>query len=164
MARRGNAFGHGPRQSPTQGCKTMRFLSLHVNSFCCTITTKGRSPICEPYDDPVTRVQEALVVLASVERGDARNPEQVAVRAAAEIAALARQLKVTTVVLHPFAHLFGELSSPEVAIEVLRRTEEALIAQGLTCYRTPFGWFNTLQLDAKGHPLSRVARVVTPDA
>jgi threonyl-tRNA synthetase len=142
----------------------MRFLVMHVNSFCCTITTKGRSRVFEPYDDPVTRVDEALVVLASVERGDERAPGVVAERAAAEIRQLATQLKVSTVVLHPFAHLFGELSAPDVAIEVLQRTQQALLDAGLDSRRTPFGWFNTLQIDAKGHPISRVARVVRPDA
>ena len=38
----------------------MRFLILHVNSFCCTITTKGRSKVYEEYDDPLTQVAEAL--------------------------------------------------------------------------------------------------------
>jgi threonyl-tRNA synthetase len=76
---------------------------------------------------------------------------------------LTEQLKVRTVVLHPFAHLFAALSTPEVAIEVLSRTQQELVAAGLCCYRTPFGWFNTLQIDAKGHPLSRVARSVTAE-
>jgi Archaea-specific editing domain of threonyl-tRNA synthetase len=142
----------------------MRFLVLHVNHFCCTITTKGRSSVCEPYDDPVTRVDEALVVLASVERGDERDPALVAQRAAAEIINLTTQLKVKTVVLHPFAHLFATLSTPDVAIAVLCQTHEALVAACLQSYRTPFGWFNTLQIDAKGHPISRVARIVTADA
>jgi threonyl-tRNA synthetase len=142
----------------------MRFLVIHVNSFCCTITTKGRSRVFEPYDDPMTRVDEALVVLASVEQGDEGAPERVAERAAAEIRQLATQLKVSTVVVHPFAHLFGELSAPDVAIEVLQRTQQALLDAGLDSRRTPFGWFNTLQIDAKGHPISRVARVVRPDA
>ena len=139
----------------------MRFLILHVNHFCCTITTKGRSQVYEQYDDPVTRVAEALVVLASVERGDERAPDLVARRASMEIVKLATQLKVATIILHPFAHLFGELSAPEVAINVLSRTQQELINAGLQTYRTPFGWFNTLQIDAKGHPLSRVARIVT---
>ena len=26
--------------------------------------------------------------------------------------------------------------------------------------RTPFGWFNILDIRAKGHPLSRVARTI----
>ena len=142
----------------------MRFLILHVNSFCCTITTKGRSPVYEEYADPVTRVDEALIVLASVERGDEHAPELVARRACVEIVKLATQVKVTTVVLHPFAHLFGELSTPEVAIDVLSRAQQELVTAGLRCYRTPFGWFNTLQIDAKGHPLSRVARTVTAES
>ena len=142
----------------------MRFLSLHVNSFCCTITTKGRSQVYEAYDDPVTRVDDALLVLASVERGDERNPQLVAERASAELVMLAAQLKATTVVLHPFAHLFAELAAPQSAIDILSRTQEALSRAGLTTIRTPFGWFNALQIDAKGHPLSRVARTVTADA
>lgn len=36
----------------------------------------------------------------------------------------------------------------------------ALHVAGHTVTRTPFGWFNTLDLQAKGHPLSRVARSV----
>ena len=142
----------------------MRFLMLHVNSFSCTITTKGRSKVYEEYDDPVTRVDEALLVLSSVERGDERAPERVASRASAEIVKLATQLKITTVVLHPFAHLFAELSAPDVAIDVLSRIQQALMEAGLQTYRTPFGWFNTLQIDAKGHPISRVARMVSADA
>jgi len=142
----------------------MRFLVLHVNSFCCTITTKGRSKVYEEYDDPVTRVDEALVILASVEQGDERAPERVARQASAEIVKLAAQLKVTTAVLHPFAHLFAVLSTPEVAIDVLCRTQQTLTDAGLHVYRTPFGWFNALQIDAKGHPISRVARIVSADA
>jgi threonyl-tRNA synthetase len=142
----------------------MRFLILHVNSFCCTITTKGRAKVYEEYDNPVTRVDEALIVLTSVERGDEHAPDVVAKRAATEIAKFAEQLKVTTIVLHPFAHLFAELSAPEVAIDVLGRTQHGLTGTGLCCMRTPFGWFNALQIDAKGHPLSRVARIVTAES
>jgi hypothetical protein len=141
----------------------MRFLIMHVNSFCCTITTKGRAKIYEEYDNPVTQVDEALIVLASVEKGDERAPHVVAQRAAAEIVKLATQLKVSTAVLHPFAHLFGELSAPQVAIDVLSRTHQELLSAGLHSHRTPFGWFNTLQVDAKGHPISRVARIVTAE-
>src|ERR1043165_2577973 len=109
----------------------MRFLMLHVNGFCCTITTKGRSKVYEEYDDPVTRVDEALLVLSSVERGDERAPERIASRASAEIVKLATQLKIATVVLHPFAHLFAELSAPDVAIDVLSRTQQMLLDAGV---------------------------------
>ena len=141
----------------------MRFLTLHVNSFCCTITEKGRSKVFESYQAPVTRVGEALVVLSSIEKGDEQNPSLVARRASGEIAKLTSRLKVTTVVLHPFAHLFAELGSPEVAIDILKCTQQELTAVGLRTIRTPFGWFSSLRIDAKGHPLSRVARIVTAE-
>ena len=60
-----------------------------------------------------------------------------------------------------FWHVLAE--DLAVAIDVLSRTQQALSAASLRAYRTPFGWFNTLQIDAKGHPISRVARMVNAD-
>lgn len=143
----------------------MRLLIWHVDSFSSTITQKGRSPLVEAVspEERTTAVGEALLVLASVERGDERAPEVVAGAAAGEIDALARQLKVRTVVLHSFAHLFAELAEPATAVQVLELVRARLEQQGYAVTRTPFGWFNTLEIKAKGHPLSRVARTVRPD-
>jgi hypothetical protein len=141
----------------------MRFLAWHVDYFKCRITERGRSPVVEEYDDPETVTAEALLVLASVEKEDETAPERVASKAVAEIAAHAGNLKVQTVVLHPFAHLFGQLSRPAVAVQVLKMIEEGLRAKGLAVIRTPIGWFNTLEVRAKGHPLSRVARTVNAE-
>lgn len=141
----------------------MRVLVWHVERFVCTITERGRSPIIEEFDDPVTAVDDALLLLVSVEKADEADPAGVARKAAAEIAAHASQLKVNTVVVHPFAHLFGELSRPKTAVQVLDATAEALRTHGLAATRTPFGWFNELEIKAKGHPLSRLARTFTPD-
>ena len=116
----------------------------------------------EEYDDPETVDEEALL-LVSVEKADEAAPEVVSDRAVTEIAAHAASLNVQTLVLHPFAHLFGQLSRPATAVQVLRRMEEALRARGLAVKRTPFGWFNALDIRAKGHPLSRVARIISAD-
>ena len=109
------------------------------------------------------RAAVVLLVLVSVEKADEPAPAAVAGRAVDEIAAHAATLKVRTVVLHPFAHLFGRLSKPAVAVQVLKLLEEGLRGRGLAVVRTPFGWFNTLDIRAKGHPLSRVARTITAD-
>lgn len=138
----------------------MRLLMLHVDSFACRITEKGRSPVVEPPEPRETVVGEALVVLAAAERGDEAEPEPVAGRAADEIAGQAARVKTSAVVLHPFAHLFADLAPPAAAVDLLKRIEAGLAQRGLTVHRTPFGWFNTLELKAKGHPLSRVARIV----
>jgi threonyl-tRNA synthetase len=141
----------------------LRFLAIHVDHFCSNITQKGRSKLIEPYDRPTTEVNEALVLLTSVEKSDEAAPDLVADRAADEIAQVAGNLKVSAVVIHSFAHLFAELSTPEVAIQVMKAMEERLKARGFDVIRTPFGYFNTLDIRAKGHPLSRVARIIRAD-
>ena len=133
---------------------------LHVDHFSSTITEKGRSKIVEEPPSKTIEVGEALLVLASVEKQDETNPENVSTKVVEEISRLSQQLKVNTIVLHPFAHLFAEMSSPEKALETLKLTEEGLSRRGFKAIRTPFGWFNTLELKAKGHPLSRVARTI----
>ncbi|MFZ5646926.1 MAG: threonyl-tRNA synthetase editing domain-containing protein [Bacillota bacterium] len=138
----------------------MRFVMIHVNSFSSTITEKGRSKVVEPPDPRETRVEEAIVVLLSVEAGDEENPDGVAEEAASEMEKNAHNLKVKTIVLHPFAHLFARLGPPESAPGIMDRVKEILRGKGFEVIRTPFGWFNTLQIDAKGHPYSRVARIV----
>ena len=141
----------------------MRFLAIHVDYFSSKITQKGRSKLVEPYDDPVTEVSEALLLLTSVEKDDEAAPEVVADRASDEIARLADSLKVNSLVLHSFAHLFANLSTPEVAVKVMKDVEDRLRTRGFTVIRTPFGYFNTLDIKAKGHPLSRVARIIHPN-
>ncbi len=140
----------------------MRILVLHVDYFSAVMTDRSRSKIIEEVNDKSVAVKEALVVLSSVEKNDEQDPDGVVRNAAKEISNLAAQLGVNTFVLHSFAHLFAELARPEIAIQVLRSLQQNLEAQGFSVCRTPFGWFNTLEFKAKGHPLSRVARIITP--
>jgi len=139
----------------------MRILMFHVDHFSSTVTEKGRSKVVEEPQSKTVEVDEALLVLASVERQDEVSPEDVSGKAVDEISKLVYQLKTSAIVLHPFAHLFAEMSSPETALKVMKLTEEGLNQRGFRVVRTPFGWFNTLELKAKGHPLSRVARTIS---
>lgn len=139
----------------------MRILILHVDYFRCEITEKGRSKVIEEYTSPITEIKEALIVLSSVEKQDESDPEKIAQMAVKEIAELAEKVKTKNIVLHPSAHLFGELSKPDIAIRVLKIIEAQLTQENFRVVRTPFGWFNTLEIKAKGHPLSRVARILS---
>ncbi len=138
----------------------MRMLIWHVDSFKCTITEKGRGGIVEDPGDGETYVEEALIVYTCVERKDEKNPEIIAGKAADEIASHARALKVGNIVVHPFAHLFAKLGAPAKAIEIMDSVNANLKEQGFDSVRTPFGWFNRLDIKAKGHPLSRIARKI----
>ncbi len=77
-----------------------------------------------------------------------------------EIEQITSQLKVSNIVLLSFAHLFGKLSSPEFGLETLKSLEKELKDKGFNILQPPFGWFNELELKAKGHPLSRMSRIV----
>lgn len=135
---------------------------LHVDSFVCTVTQKGRSPLVEVPDAPQTAIGEGLLVLASVEAGDDRAAAEVAEGAAAEVRALADRLKAREVMLLPFAHLFAEPAPAEAAVAIIDAAASELREAGLQVSRPPFGWFHRWDLQAKGHPLSRVARRVRP--
>ncbi len=138
----------------------MRLLILHVDRFAYTVTEAARTRLREPVAEPTFALVEGLVALASVEQADETDPAAVARLAAAELEQLARHLGVKRLVLHPFAHLFGDLAPPAVAVRVLDETRAHLVAAGLAVHRSPFGWFTRWDLQAKGHPLSRLARVI----
>lgn len=136
---------------------------LHVDYFSSTVAKRGRSKVVETPSSKSMKVEEALLVLINVEKQDEANPEDISRKTVEEVAKHGNQLKVNTIVLHPFAHLFGEPSEPEVAIEIMKLMEEDLVQKGFSVARTPFGWFNTWELRTKGHPLSRVARKISVD-
>lgn len=138
----------------------MRLLMWHCDRFRSELTEKGRSSLREESAEPVIEAENCLLVYAACEKQDEANPSAIIDRAAEEIAKLASQVGATSVVVHSFAHLFVELSSPRTALEILRGVERSVAATGLTALRTPFGWFNTLEIKAKGHPISRVAREI----
>ena len=135
---------------------------FHVESFTCTITQQGRSPLVETPSSPSTHIDNGLLVLASAERGDDDDTAGVARGTVREIKGLASQLKVSDVVLLPFAHLFAEPAPAQAALDLLETIATDLKGDGLNVQRPPFGWFHTWDLQAKGHPLSRVARRIAP--
>jgi threonyl-tRNA synthetase len=134
-------------------------LIWHVDAFAAEPTERGRSKLADEAPQAV-QVGEALVVLAASEKADEPEPDAVAERAVAAVMDVARRLGVQTIVLHSFAHLFVELSTPATAKAILDKMQVALEAQGYDVQQSAFGWFNRLEMRAKGHPLSRVARQV----
>jgi threonyl-tRNA synthetase len=137
----------------------MRLLIWHVDAFAAEPTERGRSKVADA-EPRAVRIEDGLVVFAACEKADEADVEAVAGHAAAAIVEVARQLGAREIVLHSFAHLFVELSAPAIARDILNATQAKLVADGYTVEQSAFGWFNRLELRAKGHPLSRVARQV----
>jgi len=138
----------------------MRLQIWHVDSFRSTITEKGRSPFVEEVEEKETYVEEALLVFTAVEKSDVAEPEKSAAAAAKLIARHAKKVGAQNIVVHPFAHLFADLGAPDRAAGIMDDVNRLLVERGLNSVRTPFGWFNKLDIKAKGHPMSRIARRV----
>ena len=128
----------------------------HLSSFRFKPKSKGRTNILE--EKRTVEAEICLLVFCLVEKKDAENTLDVVEKACKDIKEQMARIKVDTIVLHSFAHLFGEPASPDAALKSLKLLEERLSEDGVRVLRTPFGWFGELEIKAKGHPLSRVAR------
>jgi hypothetical protein len=136
----------------------MRFLAWHVDYVKAKPTERGRSDLVE--EPKPIMAENALLVFANFEKNDESHPTEVTDKAAAEIASIASQLKITAIVLNPFAHLFGEPSKPQAAIDMLDQLYRGLLQKNLDVQKLAFGMFYELELKAKGHRLSRIARSI----
>jgi len=139
----------------------MRFLSFHVSYFWYKVTKKGRSSIIEKIteENKENQVENALVLFISMEKRDEAS-QRLIKRGIIEIEKITTQLKISNIVIIPFAHLFGQLSTLEFAFESFKEIESILKLKGFSVIRLPFGWFNELEMKAKGHPLSRISRTI----
>ena len=139
----------------------MRFLSFHVDYFRYKVTKKGRSKVIEEIteDNREAQIKNALVLFITTEKLDEENPEFLE-KGITEIEKITAQLKISNIVIVPFAHLFGQLSTLEFAFESFKKIELNLKLKNYSVLRLPFGWFNELEMKAKGHPLSRISRII----
>ncbi|MFX1274839.1 MAG: threonyl-tRNA synthetase editing domain-containing protein [Promethearchaeota archaeon] len=139
----------------------MRFLSFHVEYFNYKVTKKGRSKVFEEIteENKKNQVENAIILFISMEKQDEKSSGLLD-RAVIEIENICEQLKNSNIVLLPFAHLFGQLSSLNYAFESFKKIESMLKLKDYNVIRLPFGWFNELEMKAKGHPLSRISRII----
>lgn len=127
----------------------MKMLLIHADllEYWTTKPTK----IAEPDFSDHKKIEEALIVFTTVERGDLPKVKQ----AADEIQKVMDWIKCDRVFIYPYAHLSENLSSPSEAIEVLNG-----LTKELNCERAPFGWYKRFNLHAKGHPMAELSRSI----
>lgn len=139
----------------------MRFLSFHCNSFGYVTTKKSRSSLIEDLSEQNKEgyLENVIVLFISVEKKDESDSNYLE-KALKEIKNISNQLKVKNIVVLSFAHLFAQLSSPRFGLKALKKLEQELKNLNYKVLRPPFGWFNELNIKAKGHPLSRISRKI----
>jgi threonyl-tRNA synthetase len=108
-------------------------------------------------DKKEKEVKECLVVLSAVEKGD--NANETVKEVVENIKGVAKDVKVSNIVLYPYAHLSSNLSAPDLAVQVLIETEKQL-KKNFKVVRAPFGYYKEFELKVKGHPLSELSREI----
>lgn len=141
----------------------MRILLIHSDYL--NYNVKNKTPVAEEIEDAKKQgaFDESLVVFTAVEKDDENNPQGIVKNLVKEVIKTNDQVKAEIIVLYPYAHLSSSLSSPKVAVQVLKDAEEALNAEGLNVKRVPFGWYKAFEISCKGHPLSELSRTITAE-
>lgn len=141
----------------------MRILLIHSDYL--NYNVKNKTPVAEEIEDAKKQgaFDESLVVFTAVEKDDENNPQGIVKNLVKEVIKTNDQVKAENIVLYPYAHLSSSLSSPKVAVQVLKDAEEALDAEGLNVKRVPFGWYKAFEISCKGHPLSELSRTITAE-
>lgn len=139
----------------------MKFLGLHVDYIKFKPLKKALKSISELAEEEKSgkEVGESLVVLTSVEKRD-KNIQKIVSEFVKNIRDIAEKVNSKEIVLYPYAHLSKDLASPEIAQEVLDKTEEKLKDIDFQVSRAPFGYYKEFELKVKGHPLSELSREI----
>lgn len=132
----------------------MKILALHVD-YVEYEPIRLESSVYEETEKKIYRIEDALLLLTCVEKGD---DSELARRAMRELAEQARKLGAQRIVIYPYAHLSSNLAPPDEALSILRAMRDEAGSLGLETYSAPFGWNKRLVIAVKGHPLAEQLR------
>lgn len=141
----------------------LKLLLIHADFIEYEPLTKALKT-AEEVEKGKKRIEECLIALMSVEKGD-EPAKEMAEKAANEIVGVAKQVKASRIVLYPWVHLSQNPSPPQLAIEVLNTLESIMKSKPeYETWKSPFGWYKSFDIKCKGHPLSELSRDIKPGA
>ena len=137
----------------------MKILTLHVDYINFKPLKKALKSIGDlsEAEKKGQELGESLVVLTAIEKGDL--VKETVAELVKNVIDIAGQVKVKNIVLYPYAHLSNNLSSPDVAIEILEKSTKEL-AKDFNVTKAPFGYYKEFEMKVKGHPLSELSREI----
>jgi len=134
----------------------MRFITLHADYINFKPLKKAIKSIeLKKGEELEKKIEESLVILTAVEKGDTI---ELIKKFVGEIKAIAKQVKAENIVIYPYAHLSSNLSSPDIAQEFLEQAQKELKKDFKLVEKAPFGFYKEFEIKVKGHPLSELSR------
>lgn len=138
----------------------MRILAVHADYI--RYHANRKTHIAEPIAKKGDEMTDCVVLFSCVEKLDEIDPDMVIIGAKADVMERLQKLKAYKVMIFPYAHLTSTLSSPDVALTILKGLEESLKQEELEVKRAPFGWYKEFEVKSKGHPLSELSMTICP--
>jgi len=136
----------------------LRLLLIHAREFGYEVVkpaVDNPEPVSE--DEKKGVFENVLVVFTSIERGD---DESIIPSAVKELIEVFNQVKASSILVYPYAHLSQDLAPYFEAVKVVRQLYEALRNTGVKAYKAPFGWYKAFTLQCYGHPLSELSKTI----
>lgn len=109
----------------------------------------------EPAEKKPIRINDALVMLVSIEKGDGIEE---AAKAIDDAYMYMEKMKRKNLVIYPFAHLSSNLASPDDAMSIINKMRENAKEKGIEYHSSAFGWNKRLSMKIKGHPLAEQSK------
>ena len=129
----------------------MKLLVFLVETFAYEASERS-SPLAADRPDPASdQVGNAVVAFVQCEPRDETRGDAVLKQAVKYFRWFARKRGVSRLVLHSFAHLSEERSSPEFAGDLLQTLGAQLEGHGFEVHHTPFGWSLKWSMSVEGH-------------
>jgi threonyl-tRNA synthetase len=135
----------------------MRVIQLHSDFIEYTPVRKEIEQAEENISNDKVRLEDLVVILTAVEKGD---NEKVVYEAVEEIKKYLNTVKSEKLLIYPYAHLSSNLASPKEAFEILRLFENTARNFLQDVHRAPFGWTKAFNIKVKGHPLAENAKEI----
>ncbi|MBI3412653.1 MAG: threonine--tRNA ligase [Candidatus Aenigmarchaeota archaeon] len=135
----------------------MKILQLHADSVEYE-PVKKEIKQAEEVEQKKYAFNDVLVLLTAVEKGDTK---ETAAWAVDEAKKFMERMKITTLLLYPYAHLSSNLASPFDAMDIILEMERHAKELSLEANHAPFGWNKRFAISVKGHPMAEMSRSYT---
>jgi len=129
----------------------MKLLVFLAEAFDYQASERGSALGAERPQPSEDRVENAIVAFIQCEPRDEERGDAVLKQAVKYFRWFGRKREVSRLVLHSFAHLAEERSSPEFARDLLLTLGDRLEGQGFEIHHTPFGWSLQWTMAVEGH-------------
>src|SRR5215207_2233590 len=135
----------------------MRLIQLHSDFIEYTPVRKEIEQAEENISNDKVRLEDLVVILAAVEKGD---NETVVRETVDEIRKYLNIVKSEKLLIYPYAHLSSNLAAPREALNILKLLEDTARKSLPEVHRAPFGWTKAFNIRVKGHPLAENAKEI----